>query len=256
MQGSLNSTQSINRPWWSNSVLPPVLWSLPVICAGFFGSMIVSVSGAASEFFLGLLGLLYLFWLICVFQIHLVLARETNNLHPVKPGSALLLNLLAGPVAAFVASQICTSATRIALQLDDLVAEVMPNCLPIAHSAVMLLQHYGVYLAVAMACVAGVFFQMKAVKYLRRFVESRSEWTGRNLTPLAAAVLGVSLVAPGCLWLLGTASTAPHWAQALDSRQGIYMLAFACCFLAFGILGLINKQIAQAVKTRQVESQV
>lgn len=250
MQGSLNTGQSTDRAVPANAVLPPVFWGLPVIAVGLSLGVFMKDSPAAWQFFVSLLGLLYLFWLVCIFRIHQVLARETSNTYPIKPGNALFLNVIAGPIAAAIAWQVCCAATRLLLQVDDLIGEVMPDCLPIANSAVMLLQQYGTYLAVTLACAIGVFCQMKEFAGLRNFLSSRSAGAGFNLAAIAAPVVGVSLVAPGCLWLLCTASAAPNWVYEIDFRQHSLAFAYVFCLAAFAMLAVINHQLAAALRCK------
>ena len=199
-------------------------------------------------FGLELLSGLYAFWLLSIWQIHRVLRFHTEGRFAVKPLPAVILNVIGGPLAAWLSSLLCEQLLRMLNACSDLVGEVMPSSLPVINSAVNLMEQYGTLLAVAIACGAAVCCQEKIFVNVRAFLEDRHQSIGRHRSLMAAGLVGIALATPGILWLLGSSAIAWQFTGDPAWKMRLELISYACATLSFGILIWITARIRAAVK--------
>jgi hypothetical protein len=231
---------------WPTS-LPPVIWSVPAIGAGI-GILLLRLNVPNMPgFSLELLSALYAFWLLCIWQIHRVLAFHTQGTYAIKPLPAVILNVIGGPLSAWLASLLCEQLLRALNASSDLIGEVMPSSLPVINSAVSLMGQYGTILAVAIACGAAVCCQEKIFVTLRAFLEDRHQSIGRHRSLVAAGLLGIALATPGVLWLLGSSAIAWQFTGDPGWKMRLEIISYACASLSFAILIWMTSRLRAAV---------
>jgi hypothetical protein len=171
---------------------------------------------------------------------HRVLEIETHGSYPLKPHTIILFGILSGPPAPAIAAYFCEQMLRVLSWLTDLIADVLPNSLPIVNSATTLMESYGTLLAIAIAAGAAVSCQSKWLLCLRHFFESRNQSLGRHRTMLLASVIGIAMVAPGCLSILGSSGFAWQLTGTPEWNERLLYISFACCLVAFMPLLWLN----------------
>jgi hypothetical protein len=245
MQIPANNPKShINRLNWQTS-LPPVTYSLPIWIAGLF----IAVYGASTPGFrsavIDLMWVLYLFWLLCLWQIHRVLEQETRGAYPAKPNRVLFLSIVAGPPAPAIAAFACEQSLKLLAWLTELISEVLPNALPIVNSATNLMEIYGTLLAIAVAVGAAVSCQWQWWLSLAEFFAKQGQQLAPQRAMLSAAVIGIALAAPGSLSLLGTNGYAWQITGSPEWNERLIFIDYTCCLLAFLPLLWLNRRLTK-----------
>lgn len=231
---------------WRNA-LPSQFFIIPSLASAAF---VCAYSFTRADFGDGplyVLAALFGLWAVCDWQIHCRLYNASNGTYAFRPWLPTALSMAAGILAPPAISLAMNEILQFMPRVSDLIGDVLPNALPIANSAITLLENYGTMFAVAVAVSFSVCMQWKIMLALRAFLAARELPLGRHRSSIAAAVLGMCLSIPGCLFILGANGILWAFTLEADWHNRVLLAGFACCCASYLILGWINKRVSQAV---------